>query len=160
MVFIHTKLLFLMVLGLLNNSMLIKVWLNRYSWAAGKQGSGYVSWFRRFVQIRLKIEAGDCPPLNINATRATSVKSYLKHLSTVRLTIEPENMEKGQPFGFMPWTCGTVSGTRWLTGLNNVFIFIRSDQKGGNYFPKTTVTKFWYHVYFKLTSSEHGCSVH
>ncbi len=31
-----------------------------------------------FVQIRLKMEAGDCPALNINAMRAISVKSYLK----------------------------------------------------------------------------------
>ncbi len=30
-----------------------------------------------FVQIGLKMEAGDCPALNINAMRAISVKSYL-----------------------------------------------------------------------------------
>ncbi len=40
-----------------------------------------------FVQIGLKTEAGDCPPLNINAMRAISVKSYLKkdhgHLGSV-----------------------------------------------------------------------------
>ena len=68
---------------------MFKVWLNRYSWGAGKQGSGYISWFRRlecistmldFVQIGLKMEAGDCPPLNINAMSAISVKSYLKIL--------------------------------------------------------------------------------
>ncbi len=68
-----------------------KVCYNRYSWVAGKQGSEYISWFRRlecisrrfltmqiFVQIRLKMEAGDWLPLNINAMRAISVKSYLK----------------------------------------------------------------------------------
>ncbi len=74
-----------------------KVWLNRYSWGAGKQGSGYVSWFRRlecigrrfltmqfFVQIGLKMEPGDCPPLNINAMRAISVKPFLNwcHIQT------------------------------------------------------------------------------
>ena len=30
------------------------------------------------VQIGLKMEPGDCPPLNINAMRAISVKSFLK----------------------------------------------------------------------------------
>ena len=30
-----------------------------------------------FVQIGLKMEAGDCPPLNMNAMWAISVKSYL-----------------------------------------------------------------------------------
>ncbi len=30
---------------------IIKVWLNRYSWGAGKQGSGYVSWFKRLECI-------------------------------------------------------------------------------------------------------------
>ncbi len=54
----------------------LKVCYNRYSWGAGKQGSEYISWFRRlecisrmqiFVQIGLKMEAGICPPLNINA---------------------------------------------------------------------------------------------
>ncbi len=32
------------------------------------------------VQIGLKMETGDCPPLNINAMCAISVKSYLKLL--------------------------------------------------------------------------------
>ena len=31
-----------------------------------------------FVQIELKMEPGDCPPLNINAMHAVSVKSFLK----------------------------------------------------------------------------------
>ncbi len=41
-----------------------KVCLNRYSWGAGKVGSEYSSWF---MQIGLKMEAGDCPTLNMNA---------------------------------------------------------------------------------------------
>ncbi len=32
----------------------LNVWLNRYSWGAGKQGSGYVSWFRRLECISRK----------------------------------------------------------------------------------------------------------
>ncbi len=46
----------------------------RYSWGAGKIGSEDSSWFRRLecpvqicVQIGLKMEAGDCPQLNMNA---------------------------------------------------------------------------------------------
>ncbi len=35
-----------------------------------------------FVQIGLKMEPGDCPLLNINAMRAISVKSFLKHSLT------------------------------------------------------------------------------
>ncbi len=62
---------------------IFKVWLNRYNWGAGKQGSEYVSWFRQLecIQIGLKMEARDCPPLNINAMWAISVKSYLKVMS-------------------------------------------------------------------------------
>ncbi len=33
------------------------------------------------VQIGFEMEAGGCPPLNINAMRAISVKSYLKGLN-------------------------------------------------------------------------------
>ncbi len=38
-----------------------------------------------FVQIGLKMEAGDCPPLNLNAMRAVSVKSYLKKCPCYKL---------------------------------------------------------------------------
>ncbi len=34
---------------------LFKVWLNRYSWGAGKQGSGYVSWLRRLECISRRL---------------------------------------------------------------------------------------------------------
>ena len=69
---------------------LIKVWLNRYRWSAGKPGSEHIWWFRRIecidrrflvqssVQIGLKMEAGYCPSLNMNAMWVISVKSYLK----------------------------------------------------------------------------------
>ena len=36
-----------------------------------------------FVQIGLKMEPGDCPPLNINAMRAVSVKSVLKYKGAI-----------------------------------------------------------------------------
>ncbi len=62
----------------------LKVCYNRYSWGAGKQGSEYTSilWFRQLKCIKsisrigLKMEAGNCPLLNINAMWAVSVKSY------------------------------------------------------------------------------------
>ncbi len=51
----------------------LKVCLNRYSWGAGKVGSEYSSWFIRLecicMQIGLKMEAGDCPTLNMNAMK-------------------------------------------------------------------------------------------
>ncbi len=40
-----------------------------------------------FVQIRLKMEAGDCPPLNINAMPVISVKSYLNSVFPLRLSV-------------------------------------------------------------------------
>ncbi len=55
----------------------LKVCLKRYSWGAGKVGSEYSSWFIRLeciscpvqicMQIGLKMEAGDCRTLNMNA---------------------------------------------------------------------------------------------
>ncbi len=61
-----------------NEQHCFKVCLNRYSWGAGKVGSEYSSWFIRLeciswrfltmsMQIELKMEAGDCPTLNMNA---------------------------------------------------------------------------------------------
>ncbi len=44
------------------------------------------------------MEAGDCPPLNINAMRAISVKSYLKSFMTQgasKLTSRHKNLMKG-----------------------------------------------------------------
>ncbi len=38
-----------------------------------------------FVQIGLQMEPGDCPPLNINAMRAISVKSFLNNFYPVRV---------------------------------------------------------------------------
>ena len=45
----------------------LKACLNRYSWSARKLGSEDSSWFRRLECI--KMEAGDCLPLNMNAMR-------------------------------------------------------------------------------------------
>ncbi len=58
----------------------IKVCLNRYSWGAGKVGSEYSSWFIRLVcmQIGLKMEAGDCPTLNMNAMEDYLLSHSLK----------------------------------------------------------------------------------
>ena len=71
------------------------------------QGSEYISWFRRleciFVQIRLKMEAGDFPPLNINARLAISVKSYLKSntIHSCFLSLIPEVSFELRPSGSM-----------------------------------------------------------
>ncbi len=63
-----------------------KVCLNRYSWSARKQVSEYISWFRILTRrAKYRLHANFCANrtwnegrLNINAKRATSVKSYLK----------------------------------------------------------------------------------
>ncbi len=52
----------------------LKVRLNRYSWGAGKVGSEYSSWF--CMQIGLKMEAGDCPTLNMNAKENHLLRMY------------------------------------------------------------------------------------
>ncbi len=121
------------MLCIANCKMPLKVWLNRYSWGAGKLGFEYCSWFTRLwcftvnpntrwsqfqanisrmvgwmtgsyrdicmkvtpqsiwiycscVQIGLKLEAGDCPPLNINAMRSATVKSVLNPFMPFRFT--------------------------------------------------------------------------
>ncbi len=38
------------------------------------------------------MEAGDCPPLNINAMRAISVKSYLKKPYNIQNVLNPTNI--------------------------------------------------------------------
>ncbi len=43
-----------------------------------------------FVQIGLKMEAGGCPPLNINSMRAISVKSYLNLIEARRKVLNAE----------------------------------------------------------------------
>ncbi len=76
---------------------LIKVCLNRYSWGAGKVGSEYSSWFIRLesiscpvqicMQIGLKMEAGDCPKLNMNAMENYLLSHSLNVLDqTLRVT--------------------------------------------------------------------------
>ncbi len=56
---------------------MVKVWINRYSWGAGKVGSEYSSWF-------IRLEAGDCPTLNINAMENYLLSHSLTGLSTPR----------------------------------------------------------------------------
>ncbi len=68
----------------------VKVCLNRYSWGAGKVCSEYSSWFiwleciswRFLMQIGLKMEAGDCPTLNMNA-----MENYLLSQSLTELLV-------------------------------------------------------------------------
>ena len=45
-----------------------------------------------FHGFGLKMEPGDCPPLNINAMWAVSVKSFL-NLLPIGLTVEPKLCE-------------------------------------------------------------------
>ncbi len=69
----------------MNDSYDLKVCLNRYSWGAGKVGSEYSSWFIRLECIRLKMEAGDCPTLNMNAKENYLLSQSLKQILSIHM---------------------------------------------------------------------------